>query len=91
VLSVRELPIHAVRVISNNIDDRAINRLERASAVGQHLNVSRQPIGHASIAITMDRYGHLLPALDEAVVTGLEATYHAAQKPANGRVASLPA
>jgi hypothetical protein len=27
----------------------------------------------------MDRYAHLFPALDEAVVAGLEATKHAAQ------------
>ena len=33
--------------------------------------------------------GHLLPALDEAVVTGLEATYHAAQKPPAPKVAVL--
>jgi hypothetical protein len=38
----------------------------------------------------MDRYGHLLPALDEAVVTGLEATYHAAQKPTNANLLRSP-
>ena len=48
-------------------------------AQGAHPKVIQERLGHASIAITMDRYGHLLPALDEAVVTGLEATYHAAQ------------
>lgn len=58
-------------------------------AQGAHPKVTRERLGHASIAITMDRYGHLLPALDEAVVTGLEATYHAAQKPPAPKVAVL--
>jgi integrase len=58
-------------------------------AQGAHPKVIQERLGHASIAITMDRYGHLLPALDEAVVTGLEATYHAAQRPAKVKVAAL--
>ncbi|HEV7564547.1 MAG TPA: site-specific integrase [Microbacteriaceae bacterium] len=51
-------------------------------AQGAQAKVIQEWLGHASIAISMDRHGHLLPALDEAVVTGLEATYHAAHKPA---------
>jgi hypothetical protein len=35
-------------------------------------NVARVPI-----TITLDRYGHLLPSLDEAAVAGLEATFRA--------------
>jgi hypothetical protein len=61
----------------------------RLIAQGVHPKVIQERLGHSSIAITIDRYGHLLPALDEAVVTGLEATYHAAQKPAAAKVASL--
>lgn len=30
---------------------------------------------HSSIQITMDRYGHLLPGLDDALAAGLEAAY----------------
>jgi integrase len=51
--------------------------------------VIQERLGHASIAITMDRYGHLLPALDEVVVTGLEATYHAAQSAPKANVAAI--
>ena len=58
-------------------------------AQGAHPKVIQERLGHASIAITMDRYGHLLPALDEAVVTGLEATYHAAQSAPKANVAAI--
>jgi len=29
-------------------------------------------LGHSSITVTLDRYGHLFPALDEALTDGLE-------------------
>lgn len=31
-------------------------------------------LGHSSIQVTLDRYGHLLPSLDETLTDGLEAT-----------------
>ncbi len=34
-------------------------------------------LGHSSIQVTLDRYGHLLPGLDESLTDGLEATYQA--------------
>lgn len=34
-------------------------------------------LGHSSIQVTLDRYGHLLPSLDEALTEGLESTYRA--------------
>lgn len=34
--------------------------------------ISRR-LGHASISITVDRYGHLLPAVDERIATALDA------------------
>ena len=34
-------------------------------------------LGHSSVQVTIDRYGHLLPSLDETVVDGLDATYRA--------------
>ena len=33
----------------------------------------KERLGHSSITTTMDRYGHLLPSLDEAVADGLDA------------------
>ncbi len=35
----------------------------------------QERLGHSSIQITMDRYGHLLPGLDDALAAGLEAAY----------------
>jgi hypothetical protein len=32
-------------------------------------------LGHSSIQVTLDRYGHLFPSLDETLTDGLEATY----------------
>ena len=37
--------------------------------------------GHTSVAFTLDRYGHLFPEADEALVTGLDAAHRAARKP----------
>jgi integrase len=44
-----------------------------------HPKVIQSRLGHSSIRVTLDTYGHLLPRLDEEVADGLEATHHAAQ------------
>lgn len=36
-------------------------------------------LGHSTIQVTMDRYGHLLPSVEEAAIAGLDKTYFAAQ------------
>jgi integrase len=46
-------------------------------AQGAHPKAIMERLGHSSIQVTLDRYGHLLPSLDEALTDGLEATYHA--------------
>ncbi len=35
-------------------------------------------LGHSSIKVTLDTYGHLFPALDEALTDGLETQYQTA-------------
>jgi hypothetical protein len=35
-------------------------------------------LGHSSVQVTLDTYGHLFPAIDEALTEGLERTYQAA-------------
>lgn len=35
-------------------------------------------MGHSSVSITLDRYGHLLPSLDDQIADGLERMYHEA-------------
>jgi integrase len=43
-----------------------------------HPKIIQSRLGHSSIAVTLDRYGHLLPNLDGQVAEGLEATRRAA-------------
>lgn len=42
-------------------------------ADGGHLTTLQRRLGHSSIQITSDRYGHLPPEVDDALVAGLEA------------------
>jgi integrase len=46
-------------------------------AQGAHPRAMMERLGHSSIEVTLDRYGHLFPSLDAALVDGLEATYQA--------------
>ena len=34
-------------------------------------------MGHSSITVTLDRYGHLFPELDEAIATAFDARFRA--------------
>lgn len=47
-------------------------------AQGAHAKEIAERLGHSTTRLTMDRYGHLLPSLDERLREGLEATYRAA-------------
>ena len=40
-----------------------------AIAVGAHPKAIQTRMGHSSINVTLDRYGHLFPELDEAIAT----------------------
>lgn len=46
-----------------------------AIAEGAHPKAIQSRMGHSSIQVTLDRYGHLFPALDEQIATGLDGTY----------------
>jgi hypothetical protein len=37
-------------------------------------------MGHSSITVTLDRYGHLVPSLQERLAEGLDAAYRTAEK-----------
>jgi integrase len=39
---------------------------------GAHPKAIQERLGHASITTTLDRYGHLFPALDEQIAEGLD-------------------
>ncbi len=50
-------------------------------AAGAHPKAIQVRLGHSSISITMDRYGHLLPSVDDALAGALDATHAAAALP----------
>ena len=50
-----------------------------AIARGAHPKAIQVMMGHKSITVTMDRYGHLFPSIGIAIADGLEATYRAAE------------
>ena len=45
---------------------------------GAHPKAIQERMGHSSITVTLDRYGHLFPSLGVAVADGLEETCQAA-------------
>ena len=47
-------------------------------AEGAHLLAVKERLGHSTIQVTADRYGHLFPSLEEALTSRLSATYRAA-------------
>ncbi len=48
-------------------------------AQGAHAKEIQERLGHSTIRLTFDRYGHLLPSLDERLRDGLEAVYQEAR------------
>ncbi len=42
---------------------------------GAHAKEIQERLGHSTIRLTFDRYGHLLPSLDERLRSGLEEAY----------------
>jgi hypothetical protein len=41
-------------------------------ALGAHPKAIQERLGHSSITVTLDRYGHLFPKLDEALTERLD-------------------
>lgn len=46
-----------------------------AIAQGAHPKAIQARMGHSSVQMTLDRYGHLFPELDERIAQGLDETY----------------
>jgi hypothetical protein len=64
-------------------------------ALGAHPKAIQERLGHSSITVTLDRYGHLFPKLDEALTERLDTLRQEAvarpMSPAAGRgVLQLP-
>jgi integrase len=51
-----------------------------AIAEGAHPKAVQTRMGHSSINVTFDRYGHLFPELDEAIASGFSERLEAAQQ-----------
>jgi hypothetical protein len=49
-------------------------------AQGAHPKEIQERLGHSTIRLTFDRYGHLFPGLDERLRDGLETGFRAAQQ-----------
>jgi integrase len=56
---------------------------------GGHPKLISSALGHSSISITMDRYGHLWPSMHEALAAQLDAVYAAGQA-SGGNLHALP-
>jgi integrase len=48
-------------------------------AQGAHPKLISTRLGHSSIQITLDRYGHLFPSVEEALAEKLDLIYEAGQ------------
>ena len=48
-------------------------------ARGAHAKAIQQHLGHSSITVTFDVYGHLLPDEQDRIAAALDQTYDAAQ------------
>ena len=53
-------------------------------AQGAHPKAIAEVLGHSTITVTLDRYGHLFPGLAEGLAAGLDATYRAASGARHG-------
>lgn len=49
-----------------------------AVAAGAHPKTIQQRMGHSSITLTLDRYGHLFPGVDDALASALDSLHYAA-------------
>jgi integrase len=61
-------------------------------AQGAHPKEIQERMGHSTIQLTFDRYGHLLPSLDQRLRDGLDAAWQTAQDedvPTGGEVVRL--
>lgn len=52
-------------------------------ASGAHPKLIASRLGHSTITITLDRYGHLFPSVEEALADALDAAFAAQPEPTN--------
>src|SRR5207253_3614739 len=61
-----------------------------AIAQGAHPKAIQARMGHSSVQVTLDRYGHLFPELDAAIADGLEGAFRASLRLIPGGAAEAP-
>ena len=61
-----------------------------AIAQGAHPKAIQARMGHSSIQVTLDRYGHLFPELDEQIAVGLDAAFRLAAEDRGGAAEVTP-
>ena len=79
-------------VTAGNLDHRTrFHDLRHTAAAlmiaeGAHLLAVKQRLGHSSIQVTADRYGHLFPSLEDALTARLDESFRAAMAPCSDHV-----
>ena len=58
-------------------DDLRHTAVALAISQGAHPKAIQARLGHSSVQVTLDRYGHLFPELDAAIADGLEGAFQA--------------
>jgi hypothetical protein len=78
-----DVELEAVSRISSGLKAKlAGGFLHKMDCLPVRAGAIQERLGHSSIQITMDRYGHLLPSADAALAATLDATHAAAAEPA---------
>lgn len=57
--------------------NRKSRRAALSIAAGAHPKLIAARLGHSTIQITLDRYGHLFPSVEEALAVALDAVFTA--------------
>lgn len=61
-----------------------------AIAQGAHPKTIQARMGHSSVQVTLDRYGHLFPELDANIAEGLDVTFRASLTLLQGGAETAP-
>ncbi|MGH8775456.1 MAG: hypothetical protein ACRDWI_09875 [Jiangellaceae bacterium] len=77
-------------LVAGDSDDphEPVERLLRGR-VGADVKVLQRMLGHASTALTLDRYGHLMPGQAESVAERLDVLARAARPVPKAKVAAI--
>jgi integrase len=81
--------VRAAGVDGLRVHDMRHTAAALAIAAGAHPKALQERLGHASIAMTLDRYGHLFPSLGQAVADELDRLGRGVTPPPGARVMPL--